>query len=299
MHLNMTQGKPLYLHLGAHRTGTSSFQMMLSQNRAVLTTAGFDLAYPGRDDIPQGTLGLRLPAPRAVDQWEGKFVPLCERELQRHATDSSHAMILSEENIPGRMIHFAAGQFYPAAQARLQTLSTAAQAPVLRAVLVVRDYRALFVSAWRKRAEDNKSSPFKTGRYNMIHMDRGWPDLVRLILEHLKVQELVVIDYARRGRSVDILGFLVPELAALPLREPDKRVNHSATDAALAELQRRYHQGEKLEREAWQQIIAEHREDRRGLGLSEFTVRQERILKGRYEAHLDEIAAMPAVMLLR
>tara|TARA_R110000787_G_scaffold103812_10_gene210443 strand:- start:1674 stop:2561 length:888 start_codon:yes stop_codon:yes gene_type:complete len=295
----MTQGKPLYLHLGAHRTGTSSFQMMLSQNRALLTSAGFDLAYPGRDDIPQGTLGLRLPAPRAVEQWESKFVPLCERELQRHATDGSHAMILSEENIPGRMIHFAAGQFYPAAQARMQTLAAAAQAPVVRAVLVVRDYRALFVSAWRKRAEDNKASPFKTGRYNMLHMDRGWPELVRLIQEHLKPQELVVIDYPRRGQSVDILGLLVPELAALPLREPDNRVNHSATDAALAELQRRYHQGEKLKRKAWQKIIAEHREDKRQLGLSVFTARQERILKGRYEAHLEEIAAMPAVQLLR
>jgi len=295
----MTQGKPLYLHLGAHRTGTSSFQMMLSQNRALLTSAGFDLAYPGRDDIPQGTLGLRLPAPRAVEQWESKFVPLCKRELQRHATDGSHAMILSEENIPGRMIHFAAGQFYPAAQARMQTLAAAAHAPVLRAVLVVRDYRALFVSAWRKRAEDNKASPFKTGRYNMLHMDRGWPELVRLIQAHLKPQELVIIDYPRRGHSVDILGLLVPELAALPLREPDKRVNHSATDAALVELQRRYHQGEKLKRKAWQEIIAEHREDKRQLGLSVFTARQERILKGRYEAHLDEIAAMPAVQLLR
>ena len=289
----------MYLHLGAHRTGTSSFQMMLSQNRALLTSAGFDLAYPGRDDIPQGTLGLRLPAPRAVEQWESKFVPLCERELQRHATDGSHAMILSEENIPGRMIHFAAGQFYPAAQARMQTLAAAAQAPVLRAVLVVRDYRALFVSAWRKRAEDNKASPFKTGRCNMLHMDRGWPDLVRLIQEHLKPQELVVIDYPRRGQSVDILGLLVPELSALPLREPDKRVNHSATDAALAALQRRYHQGEKLKRKVWQKIIAEHREDKRQLGLSVFTARQERILKGRYEAHLEEIAAMPAVQLLR
>lgn len=295
----MTQGKPLYLHLGAHRTGTSSFQMMLAQNRAALTAAGFDLAYPGRDDIPGGDLGLRLPSPRAADQWETRFVPACAGELQRHATDRSQAMILSEENILGRMIHFAAGKFYPAAQARLQTIAAAAEAPVLRAVLVVRDYRALFISAWRKRAEDNAADPFKAGRHNMVHMDRGWPDLVRLILEHLKVQELVVIDYARRGRSVDMLGLLVPELAALPLREPEKRVNHSATDAALAELQRRYHQGEKLKRDVWKQIIAAHREDTRGLGLSEFTARQERILKGRYEAHLDEIAAMPAVMLLR
>lgn len=295
----MTQGKPIYVHLGAHRTGTSSFQMMLAVNRDLLAQAGFDVAYPGRDDIPQGDLGLRLPDPRNMDQWERRFVPVVREELARIATPDSHAMILSEENIPGRMIHFAAGQFYPAAQARLQTLAAAAGAPVLRAVLVVRDYRELFISAWRKRAEDNASDPFDDGRRHMLEMDRGWPDLVRLILRHLKVQELVVIDYARRGRSVDVLGMLVPELAAVPLREPVRRMNHSATDAALVALQERYHRGETLAREQWQQIIAEHREDKASRGVSEFTKRQRRILEGRYAEHLEEIAAMPAVQMLR
>lgn len=295
----MTQGKPLYVHLGAHRTGTSSFQMMLAENRDLLEQAGYDLAYPGRDDIPRGDLRLRLPHPRNLDQWESEFLPMATQELQRLATPNSHAMILSEENIPGRMIHFPAGQFYPAAEMRLQTLAMAARAPVLRAVLVVRDYAGLYISAYRKRAEDNKSPPFEEGRQNMLRMDRGWPDLVRLVLKYLKVQELVVIDYARRGRSVDVAGMLVPDLAGLPLREPERRMNHSATDAALIELQARYQRGEALERAQWQQIIAEHRDDKEPRGVSEFTNRQTRILKGRYEEHLDEIAQMPSVQFLR
>ncbi|KIN72823.1 hypothetical protein [Sulfitobacter guttiformis] len=295
----MTQGKPLYVHLGAHRTGTSSFQMMLAENRDLLAAQGYDLAYPGRDDIPQGDLRLKLPDPRNMGQWERRFLPAAATELQRFVTPDSHAMILSEENIPGRMIHFPAGQFYPAAEARLQTLAAAAGAPVLRAVLVVRDYTDLYISAYRKRAEDNKSPAFAEGRHNMLHMDRGWPDLVRLVFQYLKVQELVVIDYPRRGRSVDILGMLVPELAEVPLREPARRMNHSATDAALLALQERYSAGETLEREAWQQIIAAHRDDITSRGVSEFTKRQTRILEGRYKEHLDEIELMPAVMLLR
>lgn len=295
----MTQGKPLYVHLGAHRTGSSSFQLMLAENRDLLRQAGYDIAYPGRDDIPQGDLKLRLPNPRNTGEWESRFLPGATKELKRFATADSDAMILSEENIPGRMIHFSAGEFYPAAEARLQTFAAAARAPVLRAVLVVRDYTGLFISSYRKRAEDNESDPFNAGRQNMLRMDRGWPDLVRLIIKHLRVQELVVIDYNRRGRSVDIANMLVPELTELNLREPGRRMNHSATDAALMALQERYRRGETLERAAWQQIITEHREDKEPRGVSEFTKRQTRILESRYQEHLDEIAKIPTVSLLR
>ncbi|WP_299416285.1 hypothetical protein [uncultured Sulfitobacter sp.] len=295
----MTSGKPLYVHLGAHRTGTSSFQMMLAENCDVLRAAGYDVAYPGRDDIPHGDLRLRLPQPRNTGKWEATFLPGATKELARHATADTHAMILSEENIPGKMIHFPNGQFYPAAEKRLHVLAAAAGAPVLRAVLVVRDYAGLYISAYRKRAEDNPSPPFAEGRQNMLKMDRGWPDLVRLVFKHLGVQELVVIEYGRRGRSVDMAGMLVPDLADVSLVEPARRMNHSATDAAMIELQKRYHAGEKLARGDWQQIIAEHRDDRASYGVSEFSKRQKRILDGRYAEHLDEIAAMPAVMLLR
>ncbi len=299
IHLDMKQGKPLYLHLGAHRTGTSSFQMMLAENRGPLEQAGYDLAYPGRDDIPQGDLALRLPHPRNMGQWESKFLPGATMELQRFCSESSRALILSEENIPGRMIHFAAGQFYPAADARLLTLAAAAHAPVQGAVLVVRKYTELFISAYRKRAEDNAADPFSEGRQNMVRMKSGWPNLVRSILKYLELKELLVIEYERRGKSIDVLRHLIPDLVNLELKEPERRMNNSATDAALVALQKRYQAGDTLERKEWQNIIAEHRENKASLGVSEFSKRQTNILEGRYQDHLDEIAQMPGVVLLR
>jgi len=60
----MPMEKKIYIHAGCHRGGSSSFQLCLSHNRAVLSDAGFDVAYPGRDGVPGGKLKLRLPAPR-------------------------------------------------------------------------------------------------------------------------------------------------------------------------------------------------------------------------------------------
>ncbi|WP_299558331.1 hypothetical protein [uncultured Sulfitobacter sp.] len=295
----MSEPKPLYLHLGAHRTGTSSFQMMLAENGDLLRGAGFDLAYPGRDDIPGGDLALRLPQPRNKDQWQDRFVPNAAIELRKQASADSTAMILSEENIPGRMIHFGSGRFYPAAEERFKTLAEAAAAPVLRALLVVREYADLYVSAYRKRAEDNHSDPFDDDRRNMMRMDRGWPELVALIQTHLQAQQLIVVEYASRGRSVDLLRHLLPETREMPLIEPAHRMNHSPTDAALEVLQAIYAKGDTLEREAWQQIILEHRDDHASRGISEFTKRQNRILRGRYAEDLDRLAQMPGVVLVR
>ena len=46
--------KRIYLHAGAHRTGSSSFQMCLYANRDLLGSMGLDVAYPGRDGVPGG-----------------------------------------------------------------------------------------------------------------------------------------------------------------------------------------------------------------------------------------------------
>lgn len=295
----MTDAKPMYLHAGAHRTGTSSFQMMLSANRAALEAAGFDVTYPERDGIADGTLGLRLPSPRNADQVAHRFAPSVREEIAGKCRPDSAALILSEENILGRMIHFASGRFYPAAEARFETLATGTGAPILRILLVVRDYAELYVSAFRKRAEDNLVDPFLDGRPRMMRMDRGWPELVIAMQSVLRPREIVVVEYRKRGRSIDLMRLLVPDLAAVDLIEPQARVNLSATDAGLEVLQARYAQGESLTREQWQQVIAEHREDTASRGISEFKPRQLAKLRARYAADLDRVQAMKGVTLLR
>ena len=293
----MDKAKPIYLHAGAHRTGTSSFQLMLARNRAAITEAGFGLAYPGRDGIPEGDLGLRLPSPRNADQAVSRFVPSVRVELARH--QRARGLILSEENLPGRMIHFAAGKFYPAAEARFLTLARAAEAPIARVLLVVRGYADLYVSSFRKRAEDNLVDPFNDGRPKMMRMDRGWPELVALMQKTLQPRAFTVVEYDRRGTSTGLLQHLVPELASLDLTEPQRTLNRSATDAGLLALQEVYAQGRTLERAEWQTIIDRHRDDTEPRGFSAFKPRQLVRLRDRYAADLDRLAEMPGVTLLR
>ncbi len=37
--------RDVFIHAGAHRTGTSSFQLCMATNRDRLEAAGFDLSY--------------------------------------------------------------------------------------------------------------------------------------------------------------------------------------------------------------------------------------------------------------
>jgi hypothetical protein len=294
---NMAVQKPFFLHAGAHRTGTSSFQMCLHDNRDVLADAGYDLAYPGRDGIPTGTLGLRLPGPRhGTDQTE-RFAARVADAVAAHSPDGSRPLILSEENIPGRMMHFTQGRFYPACEARLMALKAGLQGGVARVLFVLRPYDQLYVSGYRKRAEDNKVEDFNTLRPKYIAMDRGWPEIVAALRDILQPGRLLVVPYARRGSSVEALQMLVPALADRPLIEPQQVVNLSATDAGLMALQARYHAGAALERAQWKAVIADHAGDRTDHGFAAFSEAEVAVLTQRYADDLARIDAMEGVTL--
>lgn len=295
-----SMAKPVFLHIGAHRTGTSSFQMCLDLNRAALDAAGFDLAYPGRDGIPGGRLRLKLPGPGHKAPQE--MIPRAARAIAAHSADPARALILSEENIPGRMFHFYQGRFYPAAEARLTVLQAALQnlgaERITRVLLVLRPYDRLFASAYRKRAEDNSVPPFADLVPKFLAMDRGWPALVRAVKSILAPEELIVVDYARRGGSSDLLRRLVPDLD-IPLEEPGRVMNLSATDAALDALQLRYRAGETLERADWQEVIRTHADQRDPTGFAAFSERDSNVLSERYAAHLDKIGRIRGITFLR
>ncbi|WP_417524143.1 hypothetical protein [Marinovum sp.] len=284
--------KVIYLHAGAHRTGTSSFQMCLSLNQSALAAANVDVAYPGRDDIPGGTLRL----PLSPDGQAG-----VARRLRYHSPDPRRALLLSEENVTGQMFPFLRGQFYPKAEERLNVLAAGlatAEARIARLLLVVRRYDDFFASAYRKRAEDHPVASFDKRVPDFLAMDRGWPELVEALSAILQPVEFFVVDYERRPSRAGLLRLLLPGYAG-PVEEPQRVMNLSATDVALEHLQARYRAGEELERPAWQAVIAEHADQRDGTGFAEFKEADRRVLSERYAADLDRIGAIPGVTLLR
>ncbi|WP_299686564.1 hypothetical protein [uncultured Tateyamaria sp.] len=287
--------QPLYIHAGAHRTGTSSFQMCLHENRALVQARGYALAYPPRDDIPSGTLALRLPRPR--DSKLGRVTIRTTRLLSTHS--GGLPLILSEENVPGRMMHFIKGQFYPAAEKRCAVLREAWPGPIAHVMLVVRPYDQLFVSGFRKRAEDNPVPPFDVLRPNYMRMDRGWPELVGILRDVLRPERLTVVPYAARGTSASLLARLVPVLASETLKEPVRNMNVSATEAALVALQARYAKDEAITRTEWQSVVAAHADDREPRGFASFAAEEVTHWADTYARDLDRIAAMDGITLER
>ena len=259
--------RQVYIHAGAHRTGTSSFQLCLAENRLALETAGYAFAYPGRDGAPGGRLRLQLPRPRHGVHRVKAFADAIRVHLNTIA-DPDRPLILSEENIPGPMRHFYDGRFFPASAKRLATLREALGRPK-HLLYILRPYAELYVSAYRKRAEDNPVPDFATLRDAFLGMDRGWPELIAEMRDILEPERLTVLAFANRGSSVSLLQRLVTD-APEGLIEPQTQVNLSATDTALVALQQKYRAGEVLKRRSWQKIIRNHADDRAPTGFAAF-----------------------------
>ncbi|MFT7593443.1 MAG: hypothetical protein ACI8R4_000756, partial [Paracoccaceae bacterium] len=152
--------------------------------------------------------------------------------------------------------------------------------------------------AFRKRSEDNKMPPFGEVVPQFLAMEHGWPDLVAQMRDILKPACLTILPYERRGASRDLLSLLVPGLEGADLVEPDKTMNLSATDAALAALQMRYHADETLKEKEWRQVIADHADDREARGYAAFRDDDAQALTDRYHADLEKISQMPGVRYL-
>lgn len=287
--------KPVLIHAGAHRTGTSSFQLCLHENRAVLDRHGFDIAYPGRDGVPGGRLRLPLPRRRHGDKRIPQFAQQTRAVLTGLSPAEDRGLILSEENIPGPMLHFYHGQFFPAARKRLLSLARALDGPPVHLLYVVRSYADLYVSAYRKRAEDNAVAPFSEIVPHFMAMDRGWPELIAEMRETLGPLRLTVLPYEARGSSCALLARLVPGLDAAALSEPGRTVNQSATDAALEALQVRYRAGETLPRRAWQKVVQDHAGRVDKTGFAAFPESERQALGARYDADLLRLADMPGI----
>lgn len=290
--------KRVFIHAGAQRTGTSSFQLCLYENRDYLNAAGFDLAYPGRDGVRDGRLRLQLPRKRHGAKRVPQFATRVRTHLARFSPDPARALILSEENIPGLMRNFYDGLFFPGSGNRLRTLAAALDDPPVHVLYVLRSYDELFASAFRKRAEDTAVPPFAEVAPRFLSVERGWPEIVAELRDLLAPQTLSVIPYERRGTSRDLLGRLVPELESDRLVEPARTVNLSVTDAGLEALQTRLHAGEKLSQSSFADLVATHAEDREPRGFARFSDADRAYLRGRYASDLDRVAAMDGLTFL-
>ncbi|MCI2398484.1 hypothetical protein [Aliiroseovarius subalbicans] len=285
----------VHIHAGAHRTGSSAVQMFLDLNATEIRSQGFDLAYAGRDGAEGGALKLWLPAPRHSAKERNWRAMKAQGNLAKHAT-GDRPLILSEENIIGRMTPFYAGKFYPHAEGRLSFLRDVLEGrSVGNLLFLLRPYDSLFVSAYRKRAEENKVRDFDEIAPGMAGFQGGWPEIVRLIRDVLTPRRLIVLPYGRPRTEVALAKLFVPELDTSAMRDPAKAVNASLSDAALHALQARWRAGEEAARATVEAARAEFADTKADKPFAAFSVAQAATLRARYDADLDQIRAFSGV----
>lgn len=292
--------REIFVHAGAHRTGTSSFQLCLSENQSVLKASGFNVAFPGRDGVAGGRLKLRLPRPRHGPDEMDFFVGKAARTLMDHVSDNKNPLVLSEENLPGVILHFFKGRLYPNRKRRLQVFRKAIESidcRVAHVLFVIRPYDQLFMSGFRKHAEDNPVQDFADHAEAMSKFSGGWPETVQSLRNVLAPDRLSVVEFGARGQSRDLLGRLLDD-APERFSEPQRGLNISATDAALEHLQSLYHSGVNLSRAEWQKVIGDFADETDDRGFTSFSKAQLERFSTRYAADLERLAGMNGVTLI-
>lgn len=200
------------LHIGAHRTGTTTLQRLLQQNTHNLRKKGVTVWTPRdtRDGLFEGLLTApadRTPADHArIRRNLGRIalrLEMLERAGQTH-------LIVSEENMMGSMrTNCWREQLYPQVSERLAGFRAAFGGRIRRVALGVRRYDCWWASALAYGIPVGFALPDAAGLERLAIQPRRWPQILREVARVFRGAELVVWDFD------DVIGNPSAQFAAL------------------------------------------------------------------------------------
>ena len=290
----------IYMHLGAHRTGTGSFQEFLASNADNFADFGINLAVANRDGMSGGTFNLRLPDARHFRSGDlDDRREFLKTAVQESKINSRSRTILSEENIPGSFNSIFSENPYGAAFDRMSFFNSGLKVKVRRVLFVVRSYDTFLPSAYRKRCEFRKIGPFDEYAAEHMNAKRGWPELVQDIRSSIDPEELIVLTYEDRWSHLEMLEHLMPESTQVGFEPLKRRFNVSATDAACRAMQAHFASGKKLSPDGLAALIRKYADDTSGPPIAQFSDSNRAILQSKYADDINRIRKMSGVILVR
>ncbi|PTX56640.1 hypothetical protein C8N43_1300 [Litoreibacter ponti] len=169
------------LHLGAHRTGTTSAQIMLKRQAGALWDKG--LAYLGPERTRTGLMAGLLKNPNTMLPSDVKLgTRSCGRmrmEFARFAHEGCSQVLISEENVMGTMKqNIAFSKPYPQAAARLARFAPAFEGHDLRIGLCIRSYEAHWTSQLAFRIQMGAAVPDASELDRFTTQPRRWRTVI-------------------------------------------------------------------------------------------------------------------------
>lgn len=286
----MSDRRPLTLHLGAHRTGSTSAQ------RAIEAWAAreADIAFAGPDAFRPAlplVLGALGAAPALWRAATPLLLAMAAPAVRRVVTSGAGPRVLSEECILGPMSSCLLDRrgVYPGAPRRLRAVRRMIGRRPVRPVLTVRAYDEWFVSmySWtmllRPLPEAAALAEEWAGRA------RGWPEVVSEIVEVFGGCEVIEFGAVRRDPGAVLTALIGDSGAEIPV----ERAGASLSAAGLAEVAERRRAGEAIGIADLGPIRTRHRG---GPPLQPFSAPTLAALEARYQRDLARIEASGAAV---
>ncbi|RLJ60386.1 hypothetical protein BCF46_0585 [Litoreibacter meonggei] len=228
------------LHLGAHRTGSTGFQVMLNGQRPALRRAG--LAYWGPERTRGGLLAGLVKNPHHLSTRDTQLGQRSCGRLRMEFTRLEHAgvqqLILSEENLIGTMAqNLEAVRLYGQLSGRLERVSPAFEGRGLRIGIAIRAYDLHWASQLAFRVKAGAALPSAADLDRLATQPRRWHDVIADIGDVFPMAQLVVWPFEGWvANPAPLVAALAGRPVALgPMAKPYKS-NASAPAAALAKI---------------------------------------------------------------
>ena len=217
----------IVLHLGAHRTATTTLQRTLVDSHLALQGAG--LSYWGPKRLRGGLFdGLYQDGPVLPPRKPGRAKGRIALQLAQAADSGAKALVISEENMLGTMRQIVQAQrLYPGAGTRVARFAEAFGGQDVTLGLSIRCYDAFWASVlgWRMRRGGPLPLPALCDR--LVTQPRRWRHVIADLAQAVPQARILVWTHeAMAGRPAELIGTLAGR--SVTLKGADRWCNPGA-----------------------------------------------------------------------
>lgn len=188
--------KSIILHLGAQKTGSTSFQHLLGVHEPLLEKAG--IGYPHRfilkgdvDPLFRLLHRARYAADRASPIAEAR-----ERLDYLFRVPNRHSLLISNESLLGEPFAYPHVGFFPELEKTIEILSAVFEGYQIEAHFVTRDYASVIASYYVQYVRRGGSCSLSEFAKMFDHMTDGWPAIIAALQHIFGTDAVFTYDYA-------------------------------------------------------------------------------------------------------
>ena len=223
------------LHIGAHRTATTTFQHFLSDLSAPLAADGIAAWGPSRtrNGLFHGIHGGRARAGHDVPAPFARARGRIALNLARLRDRGRRALIVSDASLPGSLRDtLTRGALYPGVGARLSRVHAAFDGQIDQVVLTIRSLDLYWSSALGHAVSRGQPVPDADALDRLVTMPRSWRDVIADVACAMPGARIRVLPFERLGGRPDAL---LSEILGRPFAPDaaDRRLNATPKLPAL------------------------------------------------------------------